>query len=113
MAVYAFGHPGQWWAEVMGVRYGTVGTMRFHGDHYKQTYSLNGGKSTGLLEALEKHQKVVVREEICQPNGIYKVIGYDALYHIKNLEVTKDTIRGTRTIEFDIVQPRIVGLKNR
>jgi hypothetical protein len=37
-----------------------------------------------------------VREEIRQANGIYKVIGYDALYNIAYLEEDYDVVAQTK-----------------
>lgn len=112
MAVYAHGHSGQWWAEVMGVRYPTVGTMRLTGMHYYQVYSLEGGKSNKLYDQLAEGGKVVLREEIKQANGVYKVIGYVGLYEIGNLVRINGPDDDHKTIEFDLVK-KIVTIKNR
>jgi hypothetical protein len=110
MAVYAFGHPGQWWADVMGTRYPCIGTMRVKNDHYQQAYQLNKNKSWNLIEQIEELKKVVLREEIRQDNGIYKVIGYVGLYHVLNFMVTiTDT---HKIVDFDL-GGKIVTIKNR
>lgn len=110
MAVFAHGHPGQWWAEVMGIRYPTVGAMRVKENHFSKSYRQNAGKSPKLLEELAKG-RVVLCEETKKPDGVYQRIGYIGLYEISNLVVTP-TSDGRRTIEFDLGK-KIVGIKNK
>jgi hypothetical protein len=110
MAVYAFGHPGKWWADVMGTRYPCVGAMRIKNNHYQQAYSLDKEKSWNLIEQIEELQKVIVREEILQANGIYKVIGYVGLFHVLNFIVTITETH--KIVDFDL-GPKIVTIKNR
>jgi hypothetical protein len=109
MAVYAFGHAGQWWADVMGTRYPCVGTMRIKDDHYQQAYQLDRTKSWNLIEQIETLKKVIVREEIMY-NGNYKVIGYVGLFHVLNFLVTITPTH--KIVDFDL-GTKIVTIKNR
>jgi hypothetical protein len=60
---------------------------------------LHGGKSDNLLEELNRKKRVVYCEEIKKPDGIYKRIGYVALFEVENLTVSINPEKTHKTIE--------------
>ena len=96
------------------LRYPTIGAMRVTDNHYKQEYSLQGGKSDKLLLEIIAKKRVVLGEEIKKPDGVYRRIGYVGPYEVDmaSLKATVNPERRRKTIEFDLGK-KIVTIKNK
>jgi hypothetical protein len=88
--------------------------MRVTDNHYKQEYSLRGGKSDKLLLEIIGKKRVVLGEEIKKPDGVYQRIGYVGLYEVDmaSLKVTVNPEQTHKIIEFDLGK-KIVTIKNK